>query len=101
LALLAGGSIVLTTVGITERYLHDFYPGLIVLAATGLAAAGRNRYQRTATAILAMLTLVSVVLNCSFGLVFQRAAPWGVPAEKRTEFAHWQRSIASFFGQSP
>jgi hypothetical protein len=101
LALLAGGSIVLTTVGITERYLHDFYPGLILLAATGLAAAGGNRYQRTATAILAMFTLVSVVLNCSFGLVFQRAAPWGVPVEKRTEFAHWQRSMASFFGQSP
>jgi hypothetical protein len=100
LALLAGGSIVLMTVGITERYLHDFYPAIIVLAATGLSTLERSRRWRAATAILAVLTIASVTMNCSFALVFQRGARWGVPAEKRAEFVEWQRSIGAFFGQS-
>ena len=37
LALLCGGGIVLATVGITERYLHDFYPSLILCAAVGMS----------------------------------------------------------------
>ena len=37
LALLCGGGIVFATVGITERYLHDFYPALILCAAVGMS----------------------------------------------------------------
>jgi hypothetical protein len=71
-ALLAGGSLVLATVGITERYLHDFYPALIVCAAAGVVRLGSSPRIRSINALAAVLAAVSVVLNCSFSFVHQR-----------------------------
>jgi hypothetical protein len=94
ITLLTGGGIVLMTIGITERYLHDFYPALIVCAAAGVAHISSGRYERSKTAVIAALTLVSVAFNCAFAFVYPRVAPWGVPAAKHAEFVHLQESIA-------
>lgn len=42
LALLIGGGVVLFTVGITQRYLHDFYPAIVLLSAAGLVRLMRS-----------------------------------------------------------
>jgi hypothetical protein len=97
-ALFLGGSIVLMTVGITERYLHDFYPALILCAAIGTAAFPFDRLRVVKLTVMAGLVVVSVWMNCGFAIVFQRAAPWGVPPDKRAEFVQWQRSVGQFFG---
>jgi hypothetical protein len=70
--LLAGGSLVLATVGITERYLHDFYPALIICAAAGAARLGSSPRLRSINVLAAVAALVSIVLNCSFSFVHQR-----------------------------
>jgi hypothetical protein len=93
MALLFGGGIVLMTVGITERYLHDFYPALIIFAAVGVCRLGSGKNVPGKTAMIAMLSIVSIALNCAFALVYQRVAPWGVPAAKQAEFVHFQQSI--------
>ncbi len=100
LVLLLGGSIVLATVALCERYLHDFYPALIVLAAAGLCRleqiGSRTGWK---IAALATLTAVSVTLNCSFALRHQRLGA-GAPAEKVAEFRHWQAIVDSYVGRS-
>jgi hypothetical protein len=90
-ALWIGGAIVLMTVGITERYLHDFYPALIICAAVGVLRLRLWPRQTLITVALGLLAVVSISLNCAFGLVYQRAAPWGVPPAKRAEFIRWQQ----------
>lgn len=70
--LFAGGSIVLATVGITERYLHDFYPALIICAAAGVTRLGSNPRLKSVNALAAVLASVSILLNCSFAFVHQR-----------------------------
>lgn len=101
IALLIGGGIIFTTVGITERYLHDLYPVLIICAAVGLSRIDSGKYAFGKSALLGLLCLISIALNCSFALVNQRVAPWGVPPEKRAEFDRLQQSMDRFFrGQS-
>jgi hypothetical protein len=70
--LFIGGSLVLATVGITERYLHDFYPALIVCAAAGVTRLGSNQHIKSVSALVAMLASVSILLNCSFSFIHQR-----------------------------
>jgi hypothetical protein len=97
ITLLLGGGISLMTVGITERYLHDLYPALMIFAAIGILAFGSGKYLPAKTALIALLTLISVACNCAFALVHQRVARWGVPAAKRAEFDRLQQRIDSFF----
>ena len=98
-ALLAGGGVVLMTVGITERYLHDFYPALIVCAAIGIREFGSKTRLRAKTALLVILTLASIAINSSFAIVNQRLGPWGVPPEKRAEFVRFPDSVDNWLGQ--
>ena len=79
LALLSGGGIVLATVGITERYLHDFYPALILCAAVGMSRIEVEKRIWARTTVMAALTIISIYINCSFSFVHQRtppARPW-------------------------
>ena len=96
-ALLAGGGVVLMTVGITERYLHDFYPALIVCGATGICGIASRKWLPAKTALLALLTAASIVINLAFAIVNQRLGSWGVPLEKRTEFLQWQQKADHLF----
>jgi hypothetical protein len=70
--LFAGGSLVLATVGITERYLHDFYPVLIICAAAGVTRVSSSPRLGSINALVAVLASVSIVLNCSFSFIHQR-----------------------------
>ncbi len=91
-ALLIGGSIVLATVALCERYLHDLYPALVVLGAVGVARLGTAKATTWKIAGLATLTVISVVLNCSFALNHQRLTA-GAPLAKVAEFKRWQHAI--------
>ncbi|MDQ2867150.1 MAG: hypothetical protein M3R59_01875 [Verrucomicrobiota bacterium] len=104
IGLALGGGIMLATVAITERYLHDLYPALLIGAAAGVGRIGREKHARSLTAILVVLTLVSISVNCAFALENQRLDAWamgGVPAQKRTEFKRLQKSIYRFLHHLP
>ena len=92
IALTLGGAIVLTTVALCERYLHDFYPALLVLGAAGVCQIATGRSARRMTVLLAILTAFSVAVNCAFAINHQRLTT-GAPPEKIAEFRHWQESI--------
>lgn len=92
LALLSGGGIVLATVGITERYLHDFYPALILFAAVGISRIEVEKRLWGRTTIIAVLTIISIYINCSFSFVHQRTTS-GAPLAKRVEFRHIQHTF--------
>jgi hypothetical protein len=99
--LLVGGGIVLATVALCERYLHDFYPALVLLAAAGLWALQKSgKHTAWKIAALATLTTVSIVLNCSFALTHQRLGA-DTPAEKVAEFRHWQSIADGYFQREP
>lgn len=100
-ALLIGGGVVFLTVGITQRYLHDLYPALVICAAVGIFAVPSKKYRPMQTALFSAFALISVWLNCSFALLNQRAAPWGVPEVKRAEFRRFQQSINGLFDRKP
>jgi len=92
LSLFLGGAIVLATVGITERYLHDFYPALIICAAAGVARVAAGGCIKAITASTAALATVSIVLNCSFSLINQREN-FGAPLAKVAEYKQLQQHI--------
>ena len=95
-----GGAIVLCTVGICERYLHDFYPFLIFCAAAGLRyllLVGRGRLLGIATVAIIVLGLVGMYANTGFALEYQRQIVWGVWADKQAQFQDWSNAIDHFF----
>jgi hypothetical protein len=92
--LFVGGAIVLATVGITERYLHDFYPALIICAAAGVTRLGSSPHIRGINALAAGLAAVSIVLNCSFSLINQREGV-GAPDTKFLEYQQLQERVDS------
>jgi hypothetical protein len=98
--LFMGGGIMLATVGITERYLHDLYPALVIAAAAGVARIESSRRNVTLTGLLAMLSVISVALNCSFSLVNQREN-LGAPPAKVAEYEHLQESINRILHRGP
>jgi len=101
-ALLLGGGIMLATVAITERYLHDLYPVLVIVGAVGLERIERERHQAGMTIFVAALSVISIALNCSFAIENQRLDAWamgGVPPAKRAEFKKLQGSIYRFFNR--
>jgi hypothetical protein len=94
----------LATVAITERYLHDLYPALIICAAIGVARIERERYARGTTILIAALTIISIAVNCSFAIENQRLDAWGVggvPSAKRAEFKSFQSTVYRFFHRLP
>ena len=100
LAVFLGGAVVLTTIAITERYLHDFYPALIIAAAIGVGRVGQHRSLPALTILAIPLTVLSVMFNCAFALENQRLDAWavgGVPEATKAEFKQTQKSIYRFF----
>jgi len=92
----------LATVAITERYLHDLYPVLVIVGAVGLERIERERHQAGMTIFVAALSVISIALNCSFAIENQRLDAWamgGVPPAKRAEFKKLQGSIYRFFNR--
>lgn len=100
LTLALGGGVMLMTVGITHRYVHDFYPFLLIASAAGvarLAAAPSKGF----VGLFAFLTLLSVALNFMFAMEYQRLAEFGTPPAKRQEFLHVQQRVNAWFGIEP
>ncbi len=93
----AGAVPVLFSAGISERYLHDFYPLLIVGGALGvnrIIALRRPLLRRGLLAACGGLVLFSMWANVSFALIYQRSVVWGVPKGKQMEFLQWQDQVA-------
>ena len=104
LALLLGGGVVLATIALTERYLHEFYPVLMICAAVGVSRVEQEKYPRVTTIVIAALALISIAINCSFALENQRLDAWsvgGVPDAKKAQFKKFQRAIYLFFHVAP
>ncbi|HKR53286.1 MAG TPA: hypothetical protein VJR93_02975 [Chthoniobacterales bacterium] len=93
LTLLLGGGIVLGCVDITERYLHDFYPGLILCAAVGLSRLETKEKLWRPAVLIAALTIMSIVVNCSFSFVHQRTG-YDAPRSKLAEYTCLQETVA-------
>ena len=98
--LFIGGGVMLTTVCITERYLHDFYPALIVCAAAGVVRLHSVKHATLMTAVIATFTAVSIALNCSFSLINQREN-LGAPFAKVAAYEHLQESINRALHRGP
>jgi len=98
--LFMGGGIVLATVCITERYLHDFYPALVICAAAGVARIESSRRALPLTGLLAMLSVISIALNCSFSFINQREN-LGAPPAKVAEYERLQESINRVLHRGP
>lgn len=101
IALLLGGATVLMTVGITERYLHDFYPFLIVAGAAGVCRLVAGANAGRIAAVLFVLAAISIAINCAFALEFQRTLVWGVPEQKRQELVHVRQAIDRLLHRTP
>lgn len=98
LTLLLGGGIIFATVGITERYLHDLYPAMLICAAVGVSRIEWERHAAAKTAVIAVLAAISITLNCSFSLFHQRTTT-GAPPAKQAEFKQLQQSIDGLFSR--
>lgn len=89
LGMLVGGGLVLLTVSVQERYLHDFVPYLAVAGAAGVAllSSWRNRWASfPVTLVLLPLALYGVWVNTSFALVHEGEGVWGVDEDRRAAF---------------
>ncbi len=100
ICLFLGGAIMFATVAITERYLHDLYPALVICAAVGVSKIEGERAAPALTSLIAVLSAISIAVNCSFALENQRLDFWGmggVAPAKQAEFKQMQRSVYKFF----
>jgi hypothetical protein len=87
---------VLFSAGISERYLHDFYPLLILAGALGLnyvLTLHRRLLRWGLLSVFTALVFFSIWVNVSFALIYQRTVVWGVPREKQIEFLQWQDQV--------
>lgn len=105
LGALAGGVAILFMTNYIERYLHDWYPFLVLAGLTGfykLVALASRLVRCLAWTFLIPLILVGVYAHGAFALVFQRENlvangyhnNW--TAAKAEEFQQWRRSIDGY-----
>jgi hypothetical protein len=106
---LIGGATVLTADAMSERYLHDFYPLLIVAGAFGLHAlralpARRPRLRLPVHFLIVVVGVPAAVFslwaNGAIALYYQRMYVWGVPVERQEEF-RWIRSAVDQYISDP
>jgi hypothetical protein len=100
-AALAAGCLILPNAYIAYRYLHDFYPFLVMAAILGV---GSIRSISPKPLRLALWTLIaaagiwSIAANFAFALKWQRELFWAEPAPKAAfmRFRHRVDSLVSF-----
>lgn len=81
---------------LSERYLHDFYPALVVCAAIGMEAIPRipNRATRgLAVAITMLLCAYGIAANTAFALEYEGALSPMTSPDKRKQFDEWRRAV--------
>ncbi len=96
-AMLLGGSIVIFTVGITHRYIHDFYPFLILAGAIGASRIGASQCAKVKIAMLALLVVSSIAINSAFAYEHQCLIAHSAPPEKRQELERVRSWIGRAF----
>jgi MFS family permease len=98
LAMFAGGSVVLVTVGLTERYMHDFYPFLIVAGAVGavrIGAVGNPIGRWVLAGTIIPLSLLGVCTMAAFTIDWQRTGSPSHLAAAHQQYLDWQSTIDS------
>lgn len=101
---LSGGSSMLLHFAISERYLHDYYPFLVLAGAAGLhwiLLLRRASSKLLLLLIVLPLTVLSILTNLAFALTYQREIVFGVPAAKRVEFRVLRSKIDGLFNWKP
>jgi hypothetical protein len=101
---LVGGSLILMAIGITYRYIHDYFPFLVLTGALGVQVVlliNKNKYVYGILLILSLLALFSIYTNLAFAIVYQRELVWGVNPDKTTAFRSLRSSIDSIFQFRP
>jgi hypothetical protein len=91
---LVGGLGVVTIPFISQRYLSDFMPLLIVLAGAGMywVLATRGRLRRVLLVCFALLAAFSVAVNFGLALVYQRAYSPFTDESERAAFVRFERA---------
>jgi hypothetical protein len=96
-AAFAAGCLILTNAYISYRYLHDFYPFLIVAAILGLGAISSipsKPLRLRLKVLIAIAGIWSIAANFAFSLKWQREDFWPDPAA-RAAFRHVSGRIDS------
>lgn len=84
---------------VDNRYLHEFFPFLILGAALALPRAAALRSRRAKMVIKVALIVIGtyqIYVNCSLALVYQRLMVYCRKVGPEVEMRHWQRSIDHF-----
>jgi hypothetical protein len=91
---LVGGLGVVTIPFISQRYLSDFMPLLVVLAGAGMygVLATSGRLGRTLLVVFALLAAFSVAVNFGLALVYQRAYSPFTDESERAAFVRFERA---------
>jgi hypothetical protein len=101
---LAGGFYLFFMYYVTQRYAHDLFPLVVLLAALGLHGmlCWRRPVLRWAPLLaLAPLALAGLYINCACTLFYQREQIWGVPNERKVAFRAMARQIQGFLDAGP
>jgi hypothetical protein len=104
LGALAGGASVCAADALTERYLHDFFPLLVLSGALGLHVLRELPSRPIRHCLLAvgvLLVLLGIYANLSVAIVYQRVIVWGVPKQTQVEFQQWCDAVDRFTGAPP
>jgi len=78
------------------RYLHDFFPFLVAMAALGtnlLCIINHKIIKCLAGVLCFFICLAGLWINIAFSFGYQREMIWGVPQEKRDEYIRWRLAI--------
>lgn len=102
-AALLGGSLALTVAYVAGRYLHDFYPFLVISAIAGAAAIPSisNRPLRLALKCLVILAGIwSIAAFFVITLRYQSEGSWADP-ERHTAYRHLRDRVESWLPLAP
>jgi hypothetical protein len=87
----AGALALLPVNYVSHRYLHDFFPLLVLAGVFGSHAVLTLRPalpRRLALGAVAIAFVFSVYVNCAFAITYQRVLVWGVARDRRIAFWH-------------
>ncbi len=95
------GAALLAYAVISQRYLHDFYPFLIIAGAIGVHQVlswQRLGLKRIALTALCAAATFSIWANTAFTFTYQGEIVWGVPLERKKALRSIKHRIDSVVG---
>jgi hypothetical protein len=83
-----------SSIGIDQRYHHDFYPFLLFTSAFAIAMISLiSKFRKFIFGIVIILTIYSIYVNLAISVVFQREVQWEFEPEKRVSFINFSRKM--------